>query len=207
MSEESQDPTVRQVTHDIKNTLAVITMRCDECLKNPDLSPSLKNNIEQIKIAVESVSNLSKKLTSSQTPIAQTAAFTEYSSSSNLSKNTDHPKILVAEDESQLRRLISTALRSTGYEVIEAPDGAEAWEIFQKLPHIDLVITDMTMPKMNGFTLSQNIMKKNSDSKILFLSGADRFAEYGFSEPPAHFLEKPFPRDVLLEKVKVMLSS
>ncbi len=74
-------------------------------------------------------------------------------------------RILLAEDSTFYRNLLSSYLTGAGYEVLEAEDGAKAWELFQT-EHIDLVITDIEMPKMNGFDLTRKIRNESNNKDV-----------------------------------------
>ncbi len=74
-------------------------------------------------------------------------------------------RILLAEDSTFYRNLLSSYLTGAGYEVLEAEDGAKAWELFQT-EHVDLVITDIEMPRMNGFDLTRKIRNESSNKDV-----------------------------------------
>ncbi len=74
-------------------------------------------------------------------------------------------RILLAEDSTFYRNLLSSYLTGAGYEVVEAEDGQKAWEIFQS-DHFDLVITDIEMPRMNGFELTRKIRNEGANEDI-----------------------------------------
>ena len=73
--------------------------------------------------------------------------------------------ILIVEDSFSSRALLSKVLTSKGYSVIESENGLQAWEILQKQP-VRLVLTDLTMPEMNGLDLCRNIRAASFDSYI-----------------------------------------
>lgn len=80
--------------------------------------------------------------------------------------------LLIVEDEPHLRLLLSKMLRSRGYTVLEASDGLEALTLFDKRKdEIDLVITDMGMPTMDGYELLTKIQRKKKDAKVAVMSG------------------------------------
>ena len=118
--------------------------------------------------------------------------------------------ILLVEDESGLRRLMSKVLEKQGYRVLEAKDGEEALSICQEnLGHIDLVVTDYAMPRMTGLQLKEKIMALRPNMKVLLISG---YAEEVVDNNPQEslnagdFLEKPFLPEELARKVREMLS-
>ena len=80
-------------------------------------------------------------------------------------EGVESARILLAEDSTFYRNLLSSYLTGAGYDVIEAEDGAKAWEIFQS-EQIDLVITDIEMPKMNGFELTRKIRNESNNKEV-----------------------------------------
>ncbi|MCS6988152.1 MAG: PAS domain S-box protein [Chloroherpetonaceae bacterium] len=80
--------------------------------------------------------------------------------------------LLLVEDEPFLRNLLAKTLRSKGYKVIEAADGEEALNVFEKRHHeIDLVLTDMGMPNIDGYELLKKIRRKKKDARVVVMSG------------------------------------
>jgi two-component system, cell cycle sensor histidine kinase and response regulator CckA len=117
--------------------------------------------------------------------------------------------VLLVDDEEGVRKLVCAVLQSHGYSVIEAGNGAAALLAYEKNAHkIDLVLTDVVMPQMDGFELGQRLAEKNSTLKILYMSGY-RDNPIGRSDvPPSRpFLHKPFTPDVLLAKVREILDT
>jgi two-component system cell cycle sensor histidine kinase/response regulator CckA len=118
---------------------------------------------------------------------------------------TGQGTILLVEDEDGLRSLNARGLRSRGYSVIEAANGIEALEAFdEKNGAVDLVVSDVVMPEMDGPTLLREMRKRNPDLKIIFVSG---YAEEAFDKSlPENeqfaFLAKPFALSALVAKVK-----
>ena len=113
-------------------------------------------------------------------------------------------KILVADDNPEIREVISVLLGSEGYEIVEAKDGDEATQKADET--IDLFILDIMMPKMNGYQACVEIRKKNK-APILFLSarGAESDKTLGFSSGADDYLTKPFSYNELTARVKAML--
>ncbi len=135
---------------------------------------------------------------------------------SNNGSTAQHPKplpaaiatILLVEDESGLRRLMRLTLERHGYRVLEAKDGAEGLSVYrQNLEHIDLVVTDLAMPRMTGLQLKEKLVALRSSIKVLLISGfaddvlnnREQIANAG------DFLEKPFQPNELARKVREML--
>jgi two-component system cell cycle sensor histidine kinase/response regulator CckA len=118
---------------------------------------------------------------------------------------TGQGTILLVEDEEGLRSLNARGLRSRGYSVIEASNGIEAMEALeQENGAVDLVVSDVVMPEMDGPTLLREMRIRNPNLKIIFVSG---YAEEAFDKSlPENeqfaFLAKPFALSALVAKVK-----
>ncbi|HWQ53897.1 MAG TPA: response regulator, partial [Bryobacteraceae bacterium] len=98
-------------------------------------------------------------------------------------------------------------LQGHGYSVIEAGSGAAALAAYEKNAHkIDLVITDVVMPQMNGFELGERLAQANPELKVLFMSGY-RDNPIGGQTANRAFLHKPFTPDTLLEKVREVIDA
>jgi CheY-like chemotaxis protein len=116
--------------------------------------------------------------------------------------------ILLVEDQKALRSFTKAALRQYGYRVVEASDGQEALLIAtHQLEPIDLLLTDVVMPGMNGKELSIRLKERHPSMKALFMSGyaGDVIAERGVLNPGVAFLHKPFSRAELARKVRGVL--
>ncbi|WP_295853025.1 cell cycle histidine kinase CckA [Tardiphaga sp.] len=118
---------------------------------------------------------------------------------------TGQGTILLVEDEEGLRSLNARGLRSRGYTVVEASNGLEAMEVLEEREGaVDLVVSDVVMPEMDGPTLLKEMRARNPDLKIIFVSG---YAEEAFEKSlPENeqfaFLAKPFALSALIAKVK-----
>jgi PAS domain S-box-containing protein len=115
--------------------------------------------------------------------------------------------ILLVEDEDAVRVIIGAVLRRQGYQVLEAATARGAIEIFQQRgPEIDLLVTDVIMPEMNGPSLAQRLVAIRPELRVLFISG---YADMAFEEtegPNVSFLGKPFQASTLAGKVREVLS-
>lgn len=110
--------------------------------------------------------------------------------------------ILVVEDEPALRQLIAGALSGAGYRIHQAKNGAEATSLFARHgADIDLVITDLEMPKVDGPQLIDALRERRRSLKVLCISGT-RSAPAGADA----FIRKPFPRETLLAEVHALLA-
>jgi CheY-like chemotaxis protein len=118
-------------------------------------------------------------------------------------------KILVAEDERDIRDLIAFTLRFAGHDVVTAADGAEALEMAPKeMP--DLILMDVRMPRMTGYEACEKMKLNESirDIPVVFLSakGQDSEIQTGLSVGAAEYLLKPFAPDELTQRVKAILA-
>jgi len=115
-------------------------------------------------------------------------------------------KILIAEDEPHLRSAMAKSLKGEGYRVIECPDGQSALETFYS-EHVDIVITDIMMPRMDGNSLTAHIRKINPDIPILILTALETMEdkEKGFESGTDDYLVKPILMKELGLRVKALL--
>jgi CheY-like chemotaxis protein len=118
--------------------------------------------------------------------------------------------ILLVEDQDCLRTMISDFLQKQGYTVLETGRPSEAIELAARhKEEIRLLVTDVVMPEMHGPELAQHIREICPQIKMLFLSGytPDRISFEGMSETEFSFLEKPVAMQVLVQKVREMLTA
>ena len=118
----------------------------------------------------------------------------------------DKKKILVADDEERIVKLVSDFLKIGGYEVLPASDGAQALELFNKNPDIALAIIDIMMPELDGWALTKEI-RKTSDLPIIMLSArAEEFDLLtGFESGIDEYVTKPFSPAVLVKRVEALI--
>jgi len=112
--------------------------------------------------------------------------------------------ILLVEDESSLRKLVSQLLRTWGYTVLEASHGEEAINMARIHPGpIDLLLTDVVMPAMSGRELAKRLVPLRDGIKILYMSGYtdDTILQHGVLDPGTALLQKPFSQETLSRKV------
>jgi len=117
--------------------------------------------------------------------------------------------ILVVEDSPQLRTLIREVLELHGYQVLDAPSGQAALEVAERPgTHVDLLLTDVIMPGMNGRELADRLSARQPGLKVVFASGytADALTRYGV-EAGSGYLQKPFSPKVLASKVREVLDA
>lgn len=118
--------------------------------------------------------------------------------------------ILVVDDEAGVRELVQKILRRHGYQVLEAGNGEEALAVFREHPStIDLLITDVMMPRMGGPELVDRLRKQGLNPAVLYVSGyTDDPNIYAGTFPPGTaFLDKPFTLPSLLSKVREVLKT
>jgi len=118
---------------------------------------------------------------------------------------TGHGTILLVEDEEGLRALNARGLSSRGYTVIEAGNGVEAIDVLERRGGgIDLVVSDVMMPEMDGPTMFKELRKRHPDLKIIFVSGyAEDAFQKSLPDPEKYdFLPKPFTLKQLVAQVK-----
>jgi len=117
--------------------------------------------------------------------------------------------ILVVEDESDLRELTRAILERYGYNVLEAPTGKAALEVWSKSSNeIDLLLTDMVMPEgISGVNLAESLLRDRPDLKIVFTSGysSQEISEELLSHPQLLFLQKPYGHATLGKVVRQCL--
>ena len=113
-------------------------------------------------------------------------------------------KILIADDNPEIREVLNVLLSSEGYEVIEAKDGQEVINLIDA--DIDLYILDIMMPVINGYQSCIEIRKK-SNAPILFLTAKTQESDktLGFSSGGDDYLSKPFSYNELTTRVKALL--
>jgi two-component system, cell cycle sensor histidine kinase and response regulator CckA len=117
--------------------------------------------------------------------------------------------VLLVEDEAEILNLAKAALRRHGYKVLSAQSPSDALALCEKYGDtIDLLITDVVMPGMNGKELKDKVELKYPDIKVLFMSGypADIVAHRGVLEEGVEFLQKPFSQIILAKKIREVLN-
>lgn len=114
-------------------------------------------------------------------------------------------KILVVEDELEIRELLASYLRNDGYSVSEAEDGVSAIELFDK-EKFDLVILDILIPKIDGYGVCE-LVKSKSDVPVIFMSALEdeKSMIKGYDALADDYVTKPFSVPVFLRKVKAVL--
>jgi two-component system, cell cycle sensor histidine kinase and response regulator CckA len=123
---------------------------------------------------------------------------------------TATPTVLVVDDNTMVRKLTCQMLRKAGYAVLAAEDSEHALELVATHPEpIDLLLTDIVMPKVGGLELAHRCQELRPDLEVLFVSGYgdDATVKVGVLDPGYAFLQKPFTYDELADKVDRLLVS
>lgn len=117
--------------------------------------------------------------------------------------------ILVVEDEHAVRRMVAYALRDHGYEVIEAHDAEQAIGLADAAERIDLLLTDIVLPGMNGRQLTDVLATDRPEMTVVYMSGYTRhvLSADGVLEAGTHLLDKPFSIQALGDKVREVLDA
>jgi two-component system, cell cycle sensor histidine kinase and response regulator CckA len=114
-------------------------------------------------------------------------------------------KVLLVEDDDQVRSFIRMLLSTNGYQVLEASTGAEGLEIAEHPSNeIDLLLSDMLLPELSGYDLAEKVQELRPQIKILFMTGyvEGEIVQRSISELGARFLDKPFQPATLLTRVE-----
>jgi PAS domain S-box-containing protein len=128
--------------------------------------------------------------------------------SSHRNEAAGHETILLVEDEPMVRGLVRTMLSARGYEVLEASSGEDALERFRAaIGAVDLLLTDVVMPGINGRVLAERLSALRPGLKVLFMSGYTEDAVLGARASDVRFLQKPFAPDALRAAVRQVLDA
>lgn len=115
-------------------------------------------------------------------------------------------RILLVEDEADLSLIVADTLRSQGYEVIEAVDGIDGLDKF-KTAGADIVVADVMMPRMDGFSMAKEIRRLSPAVPLLFLTAKSAIddVEKGFEIGANDYIKKPFELRELIIRIKALL--
>ncbi|MCB9099985.1 MAG: PAS domain S-box protein [Anaerolineales bacterium] len=140
-------------------------------------------------------------------PKAEDTAQTTTLTVTNFSSIYGTETVLVVEDEDLVRKLVCEALEACGYDVLEARSPAKGLELASSKATIQLLITDIIMPEMNGKEFYQKLRAIHSTTKVLYMSGYTNnvIIHHGILDEGANFLQKPFTVHNLTQKVREIL--
>ena len=115
-------------------------------------------------------------------------------------------KIFVVEDDADLNRLVTSSLRGAGYDVVSCFDGIDALEKMDE-EKCDLLLTDIMMPRMNGFELAESVRATDKALPIIFMTAKDDKSSkmLGYNIGIDEYVTKPFDIDILLMTIKAIL--
>lgn len=116
-------------------------------------------------------------------------------------------KIIIADDEQKIRKLVGDFLKNAGFEVIEAEDGDEAYAIFQSnKENISLLILDIMMPGLNGWEVCRKIRETSNVPVIMLTARSQEFDELtGYESGADDYVTKPFSPTILVKRVEALL--
>lgn len=115
-------------------------------------------------------------------------------------------RVLVVEDDSELRKLFCRVLTRNGYETFEASDGEDALNVLDR-ESVDIIISDIMMPKMNGYQLAESLREAGYTVPILMITAAEGFADMkrGFNAGTDDYMVKPVNLDEMVLRVNALL--
>lgn len=115
-------------------------------------------------------------------------------------------KILIADDEARMRKLVSDFLKKEGFQVLEADNGKKALDIFNSDPNIDLLILDIMMPELDGWSVCRQIRKGSKVPIIMLTARSEESDElFGFDLGADEYITKPFSPMILVARVQALL--
>jgi CheY-like chemotaxis protein len=202
---------VAQVTHGLNNTLAVITGFSELLLSVLSESDPHRRYVEEIQRAGQHAAELTQQLLACAGLPSPPPAKRPRPSRTLRELAHQHPgheTILLVEDDEAVRDALGHELILLGYLVLEASDGAEALRLAaQPGRQIDLLLTDVMMPEMDGFTLAARLREKQPGLKVLFSSGYARDVMLRQSPRPSSdgFLPKPYNAAALMRTIGEVL--
>jgi CheY-like chemotaxis protein len=138
--------------------------------------------------------------------VEETSAAT---SGESAAKAQDGETVLVIEDEDSVRELVTEVLNDLGYRALQARDGPSGLKILQSHERIDLLVSDIGLPGMNGRQVADAAREQRPDLKVLFITGYAENAAmaHGFLEPGMEMVTKPFAVDALAARIREMIAS
>jgi CheY-like chemotaxis protein len=202
------------LTHDINNMLGVIIGHVGMALKDVRESDPLRPDLVAIQNAAERAADLIRELRNANAGMAAPAAVAPVSPPAARVERAAAPAseagtVLLVEDEPAILTLVTHVLRGQGYTVLRSNSANEALATAQAHPGpIDLLLTDVMMPEMNGRDLSRALRSTHPGLRTVFMSGftADLLPAHGSLDGDAAYLQKPFSIDALTATVQKALT-
>ena len=114
-------------------------------------------------------------------------------------------RVLVVEDEGNVRALVAEALREQGHKVLEAVDGPSGLRMALSGDRVDLLVTDVGLPGLNGRQLADAARERTPGLPVLFITGYAGHALEGQLDPGMQVIGKPFALTALMAKIRAML--
>ena len=116
-------------------------------------------------------------------------------------------RIIVADDEQKIRKLVGDFLKKSGYDVIEAEDGDEAYNLFcENKNNVNLIILDIMMPGLNGWEVCRKIRESSNVPVIMLSARSEEFDELtGYEAGADDYVTKPFSPIILVKRVEALL--
>lgn len=117
-----------------------------------------------------------------------------------------NPSVLLIEDEWQLAQIVKDSLETRGFDMLCAADGREGLRVYrEKRP--DVIVLDIMMPNMDGFSFAEEVRKADKQTPIIFLTAKSQTADVikGFETGGNDYLKKPFSMDELIVRIRALL--
>ncbi len=197
-----------KIAHDFNNILMSITGYCELLLMKLDSGDPLAEHVNNIQRAAERGVGLSRQLHT----FGKKKVFPEETipakQPAKRGKTKAHQTIMVVDDNEAVRNAVGMFLELKGFRVLRAENGEKAMGLVLKESRpIDLLITDLVMPKMSGRELAERISAIRADLKILYMSGYtdEPSVREGNLGPNSLFVQKPTSMEALFRKVRQLL--
>lgn len=125
-----------------------------------------------------------------------------------MSDREHRPKVLVVDDEPMIRKVISWTLQRRGYDVLVASDGEDGLTCYQDHPGIDLVLSDIVMPRLDGVGMVQALRERDPAVPVLFMSGYTGHDRPTLTDDDLRrLLDKPFTPAQLVARIEEVLAA
>lgn len=114
--------------------------------------------------------------------------------------------VLVVDDEPSILNLITWVLQRRGYAVLVASDGRAGLELFDQREDIDVVVSDVAMPDLDGIGMVRELRRRRPSLPVVFMSGYDALDRPGLGDDSSAMLRKPFTPQQLVERIEQLLA-